>query len=157
MEQRRNTYRIFFKTFSCPISLDFHQTPSVFYYSTIVQFVQSMFLISSSIIIVSTLLITTLSVCSRRNSVEDGHLARIYKSFAPLSNFYSIYSSKPPRFPEINGLRLASSLFILAFHIQYFSLYKLTSRYNAFLLAEEFLISLITNGPIFVEVFFVIR
>lgn len=89
--------------------------------------------------------------------IENEHVAKILKAFSPKSNLCSIISTKPSGFPEINGLRYVSSLFILAFHVQFFSFYKMTSTWNAFLLAEELLLSLITNGPIFVEIFFLIR
>uniref|UniRef100_A0A336K197 CSON011068 protein n=1 Tax=Culicoides sonorensis TaxID=179676 RepID=A0A336K197_CULSO len=108
------------------------------------------------IVIVSTLLISIAACFNETGLTKDTKLSIIFKSFCVTSNFRSIYSTKSATFPEINGLRLISNLFILGFHVQYFSFFKISSKHYAFLLAEKLAMTMITNGPIFVEVFFII-
>uniref|UniRef100_A0A336N0S6 CSON009092 protein n=1 Tax=Culicoides sonorensis TaxID=179676 RepID=A0A336N0S6_CULSO len=108
-------------------------------------------LITFGTILLLTLIIIMLSLTPLKNT---SGLKTVLNAFHPKQNFDTIFIWKPTKFPEINGLKFFGAIMILLFHVQFFGLYKLTSRFNGFVYAETLENQFITTGGHFIEAFF---
>lgn len=88
---------------------------------------------------------------------QSEEISKILNVFHPKRNLDTIYIVAPTEFPEMNGLKFFGAFIICLFHVLFFSVYKISSRFLGFLYAETLEMQIITNGALFVEMFLVIR
>uniref|UniRef100_A0A336N8P2 CSON009091 protein n=1 Tax=Culicoides sonorensis TaxID=179676 RepID=A0A336N8P2_CULSO len=107
-------------------------------------------------IVVLTFILIYISKYSTKIPRKHQFLIKFLKAYSLRSNFDHIFHAGSPKFPAINGLKLYSSFQILQSHTQYFAFYRFLAKWYTLIDAEDITYQIVTNGVVFVDVFFVI-